>query len=175
MKNHGFTLIELIIVSVILGLFAVVVAPHQLNLQQASRISFLEATVAVMKTTAEQIKSKALVKNVKNGSVELNELGINVLVYNGYVESYWNGAQRYILNIGKETPFTSATKVCTLNELCGVDRQRTAPEFPLTTNGSAGLILIWPNGLRLSDQCYTYYYNQEDGTTQNTVIVTAGC
>lgn len=175
MKKTGFTLIELIIVIVILGLLAVVAAPRFLNLQQASRISVLEATAAAMKTTAEQIKAKAFVQNVKDGSVALDDLGINVQVYDGYVEGYWNGAWRYILNIGKEIPFTSASAVCSLNDLCGVGRQLTAPGFPLTTNGSAGLILIWPEGLRLSDECYAFYYNQEDGTTPNTGVVTTGC
>lgn len=175
MKNHGFTLIELIIVIVILGLLAVVAAPKFLNLQQASRISVLEATAASMKATAEQVRAKALVQDVKNGNVQLDELGISVLVYNGYVEGYWNGAWRYILNIGKEIPFTSASAVCTANSLCGVGRQQTAPGFPLATNGAQGLILIWPKGLRLSDECYAFYYNQEDGTTPNTGVVTTGC
>ncbi|MFH6952745.1 prepilin-type N-terminal cleavage/methylation domain-containing protein [Pseudoalteromonas sp. XMcav1-K] len=175
MKNHGFTLIELIIVIVILGLLAVVAVPKFLNLQQASRISVLEATAASMKATAEQVHAKALVQDVKNGSVQLDELGISVLVYNGYVEGYWNGAWRYILNIGKETPFTSPSAVCTANSLCGVGRQQTAPGFPLATNGAQGLILIWPQGLRLSDECYAYYYNREDGTQPNTGVVSSGC
>lgn len=175
MKKSGFTLVELIIVIVILGILAVIAAPRFLNLQKDSRISVLESTAAAMKATAIQIRGKALVQNIENGNVNLDDLGISVLVYNGYVEGYWNGAWKFILNIGKEIDFTPPADICTTNTLCGVGRQTTAPGFPEPTTGTNGLILIWPEGLRLADLCYAYYYNKEDGSVPLTGTVTTGC
>lgn len=93
--NRGFTLIELVVVIVVLGILAVTVAPKFLNLQKDARISTLKATNGSLETAIQLVKAKAEInliapENCKNfngtnndnkiaGCININ--GHEVLVY----------------------------------------------------------------------------------------------
>lgn len=93
--NRGFTLIELVVVIVILGILAVTAAPKFLNLQKDARISTLKATKGALETAIQLVKAKAEInliapENCKNfngtnnddkiaGCININ--GHEVLVY----------------------------------------------------------------------------------------------
>lgn len=75
-RNAGFTLIELVIVIVILGILAVTAAPKFLNLQGDARESTLKGMKAAMESGASMVYSKAVIagkettpsSTVSNGS-----------------------------------------------------------------------------------------------------------
>ncbi|MFA0081166.1 type II secretion system protein [Vibrio breoganii] len=88
MKQRGFTLIELVVVIVILGILAVTAAPRFLNLQTDARIAGLEGLSASIKDAAKLSYSKAAIEGVEQQDrsyVESN-LGILELKY-GYPEA----------------------------------------------------------------------------------------
>jgi MSHA pilin protein MshA len=58
MSNKGFTLIELIIVIVLLGILAVTAAPKFLSLSSDARIASLESVKASMQTSIDLVKVK---------------------------------------------------------------------------------------------------------------------
>jgi MSHA pilin protein MshA len=58
-KQKGFTLIELIIVIVILGILAVSVAPKFLDVQKDARISALEGTEGAIKSAMQIVYARA--------------------------------------------------------------------------------------------------------------------
>lgn len=62
-NENGFTLIELILVIILLGVLAVVTAPKLINLQRDARIAVLNDTAAKIKATVQQVRYKAIVQN----------------------------------------------------------------------------------------------------------------
>ncbi|MGY3928692.1 prepilin-type N-terminal cleavage/methylation domain-containing protein [Aeromonas simiae] len=73
-KQSGFTLIELVIVIIILGILAVTAAPKFLNLQDDARTATLKGVEGSLNSAAAMVYSKAVIagqeKNV-DGSVKL--------------------------------------------------------------------------------------------------------
>lgn len=65
-KQTGFTLIELVIVIIILGILAVTAAPKFLNLQDDARKAAAEGVAAAIKSGANLVYSKALLAGVEN-------------------------------------------------------------------------------------------------------------
>lgn len=61
MKQKGFTLIELIIVIVILGILAVVAAPRFIDVQSDARRAVLEGIKGSLKGAASLVHSKAII------------------------------------------------------------------------------------------------------------------
>ena len=61
-RSAGFTLIELVIVIVILGILAVTAAPKFLNLQGDARASTLKGLKAAMESSSSIVYSKAVIQ-----------------------------------------------------------------------------------------------------------------
>jgi len=59
-KQQGFTLIELVVVIVILGILAVTAAPKFINIQDDARTATLQGVKAAMKSVASLVYSKSL-------------------------------------------------------------------------------------------------------------------
>ena len=78
MRNKGFTLIELVVVIVILGILAVTAAPKFINLQADAKTATLQGIQASMQSASALVYSKAIVKgnqNETNGSVNIGDGG----------------------------------------------------------------------------------------------------
>ncbi len=67
-RSAGFTLIELVIVIVILGILAITAAPKFLNLQSDARKSTLDGVKAAMESSASIVYSKAVIKGLETSS-----------------------------------------------------------------------------------------------------------
>lgn len=172
MKKTGFTLIELVVVIVILGVLAVVAAPKFIALSSESREAVLSQVQGAFKSVTAMVNSKAIINQIDDGNLEIE--GDNIQIRAGYPSGHWNNTWRYALDIGKEISFTRTNQECTQHDLCGVGNQRNAPGLPIATS-NRGLVLIWLKGMRLSDRCYSYYYNDETGVAPQVGKVTEGC
>ena len=64
-RSAGFTLIELVIVIIILGILAVTAAPKFLNLQGDAREATLKGMKAAMESSASIVYSKAVIKGLE--------------------------------------------------------------------------------------------------------------
>lgn len=88
-NNKGFTLIELIVVIVILGILAAVAAPKFMDLQSDARKASLQGMAAAIKSAVNMVKSKALIKNIDvGGSIVELEIGQDQIVTTRYGYPY---------------------------------------------------------------------------------------
>ncbi len=92
--NQGFTLIELIIVIVILGILAVTASPRFLDLQGDARISTLEGVQAAVQGGSQIAYSKALIEGQTGdtGSFDLDGDGAADALVHGYPDANAIGA-----------------------------------------------------------------------------------
>ncbi|RKF21566.1 prepilin-type N-terminal cleavage/methylation domain-containing protein [Alginatibacterium sediminis] len=86
-KAKGFTLIELVIVIIILGILAVTAAPKFINLQKDARISTLQGLEGAIKGGASLVYSKAAIAGKETGtsSVAIGTGTVNIV--SGYPDS----------------------------------------------------------------------------------------
>ena len=78
-RSAGFTLIELVIVIVILGILAVTAAPKFLNLQSDARASTLKGLKAAMESSSSIVYSKAVIKGQETASSAVDTDGIKTI------------------------------------------------------------------------------------------------
>ncbi|MCD9525273.1 type II secretion system protein [Photobacterium carnosum] len=93
MRNKGFTLIELVVVIVILGILAVVAAPKFMGLQRDARIADLKGLEGGLKAANEMVYAKAAMKGLEHSeffhsktsenNIEVN--GVPVPLHYGYI------------------------------------------------------------------------------------------
>ncbi|MEZ9140854.1 MULTISPECIES: type II secretion system protein [unclassified Shewanella] len=91
-KQQGFTLIELVVVIIILGILAVTAAPKFINLQGDARVSTLQGAKAAIQSANSLVYSKAALAgeekkgtNTDRGSVDIGA-ATPVVTRFGYVE-----------------------------------------------------------------------------------------
>ena len=80
-KQNGFTLIELVIVIIVLGILAATAVPKFINLQDDARESVVKGAEAAIHSAANIVYSKAAIEGVENSS-SASAAGITVV--NGY-------------------------------------------------------------------------------------------
>ncbi len=89
-RQGGFTLIELVVVIVILGILAVTAAPRFLNLQDDARNATLEGLAGAINGAAGIVYGKAAIQGIESTqagadvSIETGNDGEKVLTHYGY-------------------------------------------------------------------------------------------
>ncbi|PMO33525.1 type II secretion system protein [Vibrio breoganii] len=82
-KQGGFTLIELVVVIVILGILAVTAAPRFLNLQSDARESSLQGLKGAMAGAGSIVYGKAAIEGLETSSTAIN-ISDNIETLFGY-------------------------------------------------------------------------------------------
>lgn len=78
-KQAGFTLIELVVVIVILGILAVTAAPKFLNLQTDARISALQGLKGAMQGGSSIVYAKAAIDGVETSTTAVDVEGVQAI------------------------------------------------------------------------------------------------
>ena len=88
-RSAGFTLIELVIVIIILGILAVTAAPKFLNLRGDARVSTLKGMKAAMESASSLVYSKAVIQGTEGsnpGTTKINSSTTETTAY-GYPQA----------------------------------------------------------------------------------------
>lgn len=83
-KNKGFTLIELVVVIVILGILAAVAVPRFADLQGDARNSVVEGALGAVKSASAIAHAKALVSGETGATGTVTLEGTSVSLVHGY-------------------------------------------------------------------------------------------
>jgi len=108
-KQGGFTLIELVVVIVILGILAVTAAPRFLNLQDDARNATLEGLAGAIQGASSMIYGKAAIEGIEstNGPVSTGT-GTDVNTIFGYPEATSAAISEIVQGIGTDFEFIEA-------------------------------------------------------------------
>jgi MSHA pilin protein MshA len=167
---EGFTLIELVLVIVILGILAVVAAPKYLTLSGEAKAATLKGIQASLNTGVKLIQSKAMVMG-KYNNLGLNEEGTSLTfdgltftVYNQGVprEIWYDGFEQLISGnfnyLGSGTGQTAT--VCSGADFCVIDN--LLANTVIADKGGYG-IFFTANGHKLTDKdCFAFYLFEID-------------
>ena len=89
----GFTMVELIVVIVILGILAAVALPKFMGLEREARVAAVKSMGGTLTTAAQMAHGVAMARNFTNGNLNLE--GAAVTFVNGYPSNatVWNLVQ----------------------------------------------------------------------------------
>ena len=176
MKKSGFTLIELIVVIVILGVLASIAIPKFINLTG-------EATTALIKNISANLKAGinfALLKDkIAGGNGEPLDYNGNTITFISGLPKPSASEMRFLLDMNlPSSTYTSnwSTVPCDNSEFCIVgNRPFSDSRLPSISKFTSGTgVFFWPQGYVLSD-CFAYYLNLENGSEPIISYVVSGC
>ena len=171
-KNQGFTLIELVVVIVILGILAVMAAPKFIDLSTDARVATLQGMQGAMRSGVKMIYAKAIIKNKVVGDDTLIVGSASISLNSGYPVGNWVAGFRYIVDLDAVN-FSSASAICNV-EWCGRGNQTSIPSG-VTTTSPGRMGKVFPNGYSWNDECGVYYINHENGSEPEIGLETKDC
>ncbi|MCE9685915.1 type II secretion system GspH family protein [Shewanella sp. AS16] len=131
-KQQGFTLIELVVVIIILGILAVTAAPKFINLQGDARVSALQGLKGAIQGANSLVYSKAALSGSETGDTTVTiATGVTVATLDGYMR-----ATEAALEAGMDVGFDPLA-----------DPQTTAEDWIINvTAGTPGTAVISQHG-----------------------------
>ncbi|WP_294495688.1 type II secretion system protein [uncultured Ruminobacter sp.] len=175
-RQSGFTLIELVVVIVILGILAATAAPKFMNLQSDARISALNGMKASLKSASAMIYSKAILagrEKLDNSDVCSNagatatcDATESVKIVFGYPAGTAEGIVKTLQD---------EMVACTRAGSANCDKTKDWA-YEAGGEGSAGTIYIFSTSAPDATNCnVTYKESAGDGKNPTITVVTDGC
>ena|GEM_PF-502858 len=182
----GFTLIELIIVIVILGILSVTAAPKFINLSGDANAATVDKLKQDLATLNKLVEAKTIIDGLYSktfpGAGEPYTInGDTFTLFNkGTISNKWAGSFEQLLigdfeYLGNAHYFND--RVCDFSGYCVIDLMNLTHVMA----GRPGTgIFFMPNGYALNDDCYAYYsfvhnYGQRTVDSKEIGAVTTGC
>ncbi|MEZ9836993.1 prepilin-type N-terminal cleavage/methylation domain-containing protein [Vibrio sp. 10N.261.52.C11] len=161
-SSRGFTIIELVVVIVILGIVSVTAASKFLNLQTDARISTLNGLKGGMEGASAMLYGKTSALGLdKAASASINVEGDNISVVYGYPAAINSDAWSMLI----ESTFLDAE--------WGVGN---ADWYFTNSNHADGKIIYAPASRKKVDEnCYLEYQEATETTTPAFTLTTSGC
>lgn len=118
LKTKGFTLIELIVVIVILGIMAAIAGPKFVGLQTDARISVLKGVEGAVRSAATLAYSRALINGTETAATaNVDMAGTTVAIVYGYPSLVGIGNA---LDLSSDVSYDNTTGVFSLKTNCTI-------------------------------------------------------
>lgn len=172
MQQRGFTLIELIIVIVILGILAVTAAPRFIDFQSDARTSTLEGVKAALQGGSQLVYAKSAIAGQQGIEYDTSATPATTpaVTING---------QSVNTTFGYPDADTMTVASLTAWAELNIATSGTATDWILTADSpAAGSVAITPSGIAYSatanQQCQVIYTESSASGVPPTVVVNSG-
>ena len=174
MGTKGFTLIEIVVVVVILGIIAATAFPKFADLQDSATIANMQAMEGSLRSAHKLVEAKIIAtpENLNNAQNRFTlDNGQVIRVRGKLPDGRWNNTFQYLVEFNDIAQVNSNN--CNDQNLKWCVRQRNSNWFNnrgYTSLGTGRGFVIFPFGNNVNqDRCYVYYMNQNNNATPNTV------
>lgn len=174
LKERGFTLVELIVVIVLLGVLAVVATTKYIDLKTDARIATLEGMKGTIDSGTTMINMKAIIENITTGADTLTTGDVNMLIQSGFPTGNWVLSMRYIPGLDDVAKISGGNDAICDIEWCGKGSQTSTPSN-ITTSGDVIIGKVFPEGYSYNDECGVYLINYLDGNKPLIAIESNDC
>ncbi|WP_395344213.1 type II secretion system protein [Ningiella sp. W23] len=169
--QHGFTLIELIIVIVVLGILALVAAPRFINIQSDARTQTLNGVKGAIESASQLVFAKSAIAGItkvpnsaSNSEVQIN--GVPVQTHLGYPDV--NPYTKIDSDLSASPPTYG------IDSFVDID----ASQLNVTINSTTSEMRITFAGEdSATNNCYVSYFNANSSNTSTPTlfVISDGC
>lgn len=176
LQKNGFTLIELVVVIVILGILSATAAPKFINLQDDANQATMLAMKGALSSANSMISMKIMLRpdNLNNNQNNFSFNNQNIRVRGKLPDGRWDLTFTHLVDFEQIAQVNINT--CDDSSLKWCVRQRGQNWFNTRGYASQGTgrgFIIFPFGKHVNrDRCYVYLINQNDTAIPETVFPT---
>ncbi|WP_299802759.1 type II secretion system protein [uncultured Shewanella sp.] len=168
-SKEGFTLIELVVVIIVLGILAVIAVPKFIDFRSDADTSVLKGMQGSLKSTRDLVAAQIALRpeSLNNAQSRFTlEDGQSIRVRAHYPDGRWNSTFAHLVDFDSVTFVTSNQCTDSNSDTAWCARNRGLGWFTqggYTTSTVGRGFVIFPRGNNLNnDRCYLYYFTPND-------------